>query len=293
MPIQRHNIHKTLCCLLCILCFFVAVSFFAQQTLRVDVDLVNVFATIQDEKGEFVPGLNREDFQLYDDDEPQQIAVFEKEGEVKSAIGMLLDTSGSMVDILPFMKRGVRDFTRSLSRIDDLFVISFGTNVKLIHKPTESQKQLEQNVEVLRPWGTSVLYDALKFGMDRIGRSEHERKALIVFTDGNDNRSNVTHGQVVQEAQLSSVLLYFVAIGSPVLIDSHTLESLANISGGRVQYVPKTEPVSPVLEKIRIELSKQYYIGYYVPRRQGYHRIRLEIPGKQLRIHAKTGYLVE
>ena len=81
-----------------------------------------------------------------------------------------------------------------------------------------------------------------------------------------------------EESQLSGVLLYFVAIGSPVLVDKHTVESLSGNSGGRVFYIPKAEPVMPYLSRIRTELSKQYYIGYYVSRTPGFHRIRVEIP---------------
>src|SRR5205823_5239839 len=134
------------------------------------------------------------------------------------------------------------------------------------------------------------LYDGLLYAMARVEKSERPRKALIVFTDGNDNGSNVSHGRVVEEIQSSAVLLYFVAIGSPVLIDSHTLEPLSDLSGGRTLYVPKQEAVSPVLEQIRTELSQQYYLGYYASRRPGFHQLRVEVPGRDVKIRSKTGY---
>src|SRR5262245_48472528 len=83
----------------------------AGQNLKVDVNLVNIFATVKDDRGNFVTGLTKEDFRIYDDDQPQDIQIFEKQQKVDSTIGILMDTSGSMVDILPFMKRGIRDFT--------------------------------------------------------------------------------------------------------------------------------------------------------------------------------------
>ena len=70
---------------------------------------------------------------------------------------------------------------------------------------------------------------------------------MIVFTDGEDNGSKVSHGRIVEEVQSSAILLYFIAIGSPVLVDSHTLEPLSELSGGRTLYVPKQEAISPVL----------------------------------------------
>jgi hypothetical protein len=126
--------------------------------------------------------------------------------------------------------------------------------------------------------------------MGKLDKSERPRKALIVFTDGNDNGSNVGHGRIVEEVQSSGELLYFVAIGSPILVDSHSLEPLSDLSGGRTLYVPKEDSVSPVLDQIRTELSQQYYLGYYAPRREGFHRLRVEVPGRNLRIRAKTGY---
>jgi Ca-activated chloride channel family protein len=276
--------------LICAAILFAAAAAYA-QTLKVDVNLVNVFATVKDAHGDFVTNLSRDDFRVYDDDQPQDIQVFEKQNKVDSAIGILLDTSGSMVDIIPYMKRGVRDFARALPKKDDLFLVSFGIKVLMLHASTQPEKQLEDSLNSLRAYGTSLLFDGLLYSMEQVEKSDHPRKALIVFTDGEDNGSTVSHSRVVQEAQRSAVLLYFVAIGSPVLVDSHTLESLSDISGGRTFYVPKQDSVGPIMDQIHTELGQQYYLGYYVERRPGAHRIRVEIPGRDLRIRAKTGYV--
>jgi Ca-activated chloride channel homolog len=272
----------------CILCACGSLCF--PQTLKVDVNLVNIFATVKDERGDFVTNLTKEDFRVYEDGQTQDIQIFEKQEKVDSTIGVLMDSSGSMVDILPLMRRGIRDFTRALPRSDDFFVVTFGTTVKLIHTSSQPQKHLEDSMIALRAYGTSSLYDGLSYSIAQVEKSERPRKALIVFTDGNDNGSNIGHGRVVEEAQRSSVLMYFVAIGSPILVDSHTLESLSTVSGGRTLYVSKQEAISPVLDQIRAELAQQYYLGYYAPRRPGFHQLRVEIPGRNVRIRAKTGY---
>ena len=261
------------------------------QTLKVDVNLVNVFATVKDDHGNFVTDLSKEDFRVYDDDRLQAVGVFEKQDKVESSIGLLMDASGSMVDIIPYMRRGVRDFTRALPKNnDDFFLVSFGTTVKLLHTSKQPVKHLEESLAGLRAWGTSSLFDGLLYSMEKVEKSDRPRKALITFTDGNDNGSNITHARVVQEIQESAVLLYFVAIGSAVLVDSHTLESLSEISGGRTLYVPKQDAIAPVLEEIRNELGQQYYLGYYLPHRAGFHHIRVEVPGRNVKIRAKTGY---
>lgn len=262
----------------------------AQDTLKVDVNLVSVFATVKDEQGNFVTNLSKDDFKVYEDDQPQDIQVFEKLDKVDSEIGMLIDTSGSMVDILPFVKRGVRDYSRALPKGDQFTLVSFGTGVRVVHTSTQTQKHLDESLAAVRAWGTSTMFDALRYGIEKVEKSDRPRKALIVFTDGNDNGSTIGHGAVSESIQKSGVLLYFVAIGSPILVDSNTLESLSSLSGGRTLYVPKQEALLPVLEQIRVELSQQYYLGYYAPRRPGSHRLRVEVPGRNLKIRAKTGY---
>jgi VWFA-related protein len=273
-----------------ILLLCAAVPLCVAQTLKVDVNLINIFTTVKDDQGQFVTNLTKDDFRVYEDDQLQDIQIFEKPDKVDSYISILMDTSGSMVDILPYMRRGIRDFTRSLPKTDQFFVASFGTTVRLLHNSSQSQKHLEDSMTGLRAWGTSVLYEGLLFGIEKLESSDRPRKALIVFTDGNDNGSTTSHGRITDELQKSGMLLYFVAIGSPILVDSHTLESLSDLSGGRTLYVPKQEAISPVLEQIRVELAQQYYIGYYASRREGFHRLRVEIPGRNLKIRSKTGY---
>src|SRR5215510_7255151 len=95
------------------------------QTLKVDVNLINIFATVKDDQGNFVTNLTKDDFRVYEDDQLQKIEIFEKQDKVESSIGFLMDTSGSMVDILPYMKRAIHDFSRTSRKSDDFFLVSF------------------------------------------------------------------------------------------------------------------------------------------------------------------------
>src|SRR5438552_2538855 len=152
------------------LCVFV-IHLAGQQTLKVDVNLVNIFATVKDDQGNFVTNLTKDDFRIYEDDQTQDIQIFEKQNKVDSSIGILMDTSGSMVDIMPFMKRGIRDFTRALPKADEFFVASFGTTVRLLHNSSQSQKHLDDSMTALRAWGTSTLYDALLYAIGKVEKS--------------------------------------------------------------------------------------------------------------------------
>jgi Ca-activated chloride channel family protein len=261
----------------------------SQQPLKVDVTLVNVVMTVQDEAGRFVTDLKESDFKIYEDGVEQKAAVFEKE-DVGSAVGLLLDNSLSMVDILPMMKTGILDFADHTKSFQELFVMTFGTRVRTIHDVRQPLPQLQNTLKTLGVQGTSVLFDALVEGLRKVGEREPQRKALLIFTDGIDTASKAGFKDVLIEAQKAGALLYFLPIGSRVLIDEHTIDSLAKESGGRVIYLRKDQPIRPAMESIRQELARQYYIGYYASRRPGFHSIRVEIPGRDVRIRAKTGY---
>jgi Ca-activated chloride channel family protein len=261
-----------------------------QGNLRVDVDLVNVFPTVQTPSGSYVTGLKAEDFHIYEDGFEQKIAVFETQ-DVESAVGVLLDTSLSMVDILPRMKTGLLDFAHHPSSFNEFFVLTFGTSVRVFHDVGQPVRRLEDDLKALGVKGTSVLYDALVDGLRKVGGRKPERKALVVFTDGNDTASKNGFRQVLLEAQKAGALLYFIPIGTRgILIDENTLEDLAQETGGRVIYLTRSQPVPPAMEAIRQELSKQYYIGYYTNRRPGFHSLRVEVPGRDVRIRAKSGF---
>ena len=260
-----------------------------QQPLRVNVDLVNVVLTVQDAKGSFVSDLTQESFRIYEDGVEQKVAVFEKEN-VASTVGLLLDNSLSMVDILPAMKAGLLDFAERTRNLDEVFVMTFGTRVRVLHDVKQRIAELQASLKNLTAQGTSVLFDALVEGLKKVGTREQQRKALIVFTDGIDTASRVGYKEVLLEAQKSGALLYFIPIGSRVLIDEHTIDSLARETGGRVIYLRKDQPVRPAMEAIRQELSRQYYLGYYTSRKPGFHSIRVEVPGRDVSIRAKSGY---
>jgi VWFA-related protein len=260
-----------------------------QEQLRVDVDLVNIVLTVQDNDGHFVTGLNEGDFRVSEDGVEQKIAVFERE-DVGSAIGILLDNSLSMVDLMPMMKAGLLDFAEHTKSFNELFVMTFGTRVRTLQDVHEPLHQLQANLKALGVQGTSVLFDALVSGLRKVAGREPERKALLVFTDGIDTASKAGFKDVLLEAQKAGALLYFIPIGSRILIDENTVNSLAQETGGRVIYLKKGDRVPPAMETIRQELSRQYYIGYYALHRPGFHSIHVEIPGRSVRIRAKSGY---
>ncbi len=263
-----------------------------QTVLKVDVNLVNIFATVQDDEGRYVGGLGREDFRLFEDGEERRIEIFEATADLSSSIGVLVDNSGSSASILGSIKSGVRDFSQRLTPEDEAFVVSFAIEAEVVHDLHEDLRLLPETLERLRSWGTSVFYDALSLGISKTAEGSHERKALIVLSDGNDNQSQVSYREIVQAAQSNMVLLYFVGIGPRVLIDDYTMDGLASMTGGRVVLLGRDQSISQALENIRDELGHQYYLGYHASAEPGLHNIEVEVPGSTWTVRARDGYLV-
>lgn len=265
----------------------------AQETLRVDVDLVGVFLTVHDSDGAYVSGLERDDFRVFEDGEERLIEVFETGDDVESSLGILIDNSGSSADILSAVRTGVMGFASRLASEDEVFVMSFGTETEVIHDFGEPRESLRQALEGLRSWGTSVFFDALDSGIRKVSRAGNTRKALIVLTDGGDNRSLRTYREVVQAAESRMVMLYFIGMGPPILVDTYTLQGLASMTGGRVFLMSGSQSPGAALDAIRDDLSRQYYLGYYSPAGPGNHAIEVEVPGGEFTVRAREGYTVD
>jgi Ca-activated chloride channel family protein len=264
-----------------------------QTTLRVDVNLVSVFATVQDEFGNFVTDLKQDDFLVFEDGRQLPIEIFEKRDDLRTSVGVLIDNSGSSADVLGSVRKGVEEFASGLSPRDETFIMSFAIEADVVHSFYQDRRQIPGVLARLRSWGTSVFYDAMYSGISTVAGGANERKALIVLSDGKDNRSETSYTAVVQSAQSNMALLYFVAMGAPILIDLHTIEGLASMTGGSVILVGRDEPVAGALRKINNELRNQYYLGYHASPDKGYHSIRIEVPGRNLQIRAREGYLVQ
>ncbi len=264
-----------------------------QSVLKVDVNLVNVFATVQDEEGRYVGGLSREDFRVVEDGEERRVEIFEPTADLSSSIGVLVDNSGSSASILQSIKSGVEEFSLRLAPEDESFVMSFAIEAEVVRDLHEDVRGLTGALGRLRSWGTSVFYDALSLGISKTTEGNHERKALIVLSDGNDNQSQTSYRDVVRAAQSNMVLLYFVGIGPRILIDTYTMDGLASMTGGRVVLLGRDQSVSQALENIRRELGHQYYLGYHASVESGFHSIEVDVPGRALTVRARDGYLVQ
>lgn len=260
------------------------------------VQLVEVYATVTDAKGELVMGLRQSDFQVVENDRPQEISAFAA-GEFPLTVALGVDRSFSMAGApLRLAKLASQTFLRQLRPGDRSMVIAIGNNADVIAPLSSDHEAQAQAVASLDAWSTTSLYDAVIVALDRL-EPEKGRQALVVFSDGADRYSEATSGQVLARARRSQALVYPITIGKtrvPAAVE------LATLTGGRSFLLRDVKELERTLTTIARELRYQYLIGYVpsVAPKPGVHewrsiRVTLKTPTNGLRVRARDGYIAE
>lgn len=258
------------------------------------VQLVEVYATVTDAKGELVTGLRREDFEVYENDRLQQISAFAA-GEFPLTVALGVDRSWSMAgDSLRLAKQASQAFIRSLKPGDRSMVVAISSEAAVVAPLSTDRFDQERAIAALDPWGTTALHDAIIASLDRLD-TEPGRQALVVFSDGVDRYSHATTAQVVERARRSPALIYPIAIGRtrPPL-----LAELAVLTGGRSFLLRDARELEKTLATIARELRYQYLLGYapvdpIVPGTAEWRPIRVALKTPGLRVRARDGYMTE
>ena len=258
----------------------------------VDVDVVHITTSVTDGGGNFVKGLPRQGFRVFENDVRQEITYFAAEN-VPLEIIVAVDVSGSMTEAMPAVKQATSRFLSALRPTDRVTLIGFNDNVFTLARPTADLATRLRAIDRLAPWGGTALYDVIVQAVDQLGR-QAGRRVLVVFTDGEDLNSHITLKAAEGRIEASDVVLYPIgqgrAAGAKSLKD--VLERLAVKSGGRA-FFQDVEHLDAVFGNILEELSNQYLLGY-VPkngRRDGVWRtVRVELPDRNLRVRARQGY---
>ena len=177
------------------------------------IELVNVTATVSDANGRFVPGLRQEDFIVYEDDVPQSVTQFSAE-RVPVSLGIALDTSGSMAGEKIDAARGAlnRFVFDLLDERDEVFLYRFGDTPVLLQGWTDDRPSLARALGRTAPDGGTAMYDTVARAVPMAEEGRHQKKALVVISDGNDTSSRVTSQELKQIIRQSDVLIYAVGI---------------------------------------------------------------------------------
>ena len=262
-------------------------------TEKVDVDVVQVTVTVTNDHGEFVAGLPQSAFHVLEDGKPQTVTYFASE-DVPLELVVAVDISGSMQAAMPKLKESVKAFLGAVPAENRLSLLGFNDTVfALTRRPTDPPEERVRAVDRLAPWGATALYDVIVRGIDMLG-ARTGRKALIVFSDGEDQGSHVTLDQVEQRLQASDVTLYMIGQGRGLDVDrlKKVMERLSTPTGGRVFAMASINQLSSAFDTLLEELSHQYLIGYPPPgevRDGKFHEIRVRVDGHK-NVRARTGY---
>jgi len=272
------------------------------KPLKKDVDLVLVPVTITDPMNRLVTGLEKENFQLTDNGQEQVIRHFSSE-DAPISLGVIFDVSGSMADKIDKSRQAVVEFFRTANPQDEFFLITFSEKPEVLVDFTSSIEDIQSKLVYAAPKGRTALLDAIYLGINRMQKAHYERKALLIISDGGDNHSRYTEGEIKSMVREADVQIYGIGLfdrdaktpeerEGPALLDEVT-----ETTGGRTFVIGSPNELADVATKIGIELRNQYVLGYRPtnPGRDGkWRKIKVKLnPPKglpPLHVYAKTGY---
>jgi len=239
------------------------------DTLRQNVNLVTVNATVTDPYGRLVTGLDQENFRVYEDGREQQVMRFE-EDDLPISIGTVFDVSGSMSDKIAKSRMAAVQFFKTANPADEFFLVDFSDRAELAQPFTTSIEELQNKLLYTSPKGETALLDAVYLGMSEMRSARNTRKALLIISDGGDNHSRYDEDDVKRFLRESDVQIYSIAIVDPYRCDAtpeecygpQLLQGLANMTGGRSFVINDPNELGDVATKISMELRNQYVLGY-------------------------------
>lgn len=266
-------------------------------------EIVVLQVMVEDRHGRYATDLNAEAFSVIEDGTPQTIAFFNKQ-DAPVTVGLLVDSSGSMRGVRDLVAVAAGTFVTSSNPEDEIFALTFGDDVR---PALPAEEPFTSDAAVLRralfdaiaARGRTALYDAVAEGLRYAALGMHERKVLITVSDGGDNASRTTFDDVIRQAQRSNALIYSVVVRDPLETEANPkrLKRLAEQSGGEAFEPHDIGDVPFVLQHIARDIRNMYTLGYSPAANKGPGlrkvQIRIEAPGRSLRVRTREAYLVE
>jgi VWFA-related protein len=299
-------------------------------TLKVDVNLVNLFFTVKDKDGQLIPHLTKENCSVAEDKTPQELKHFQAQNNQPLTLGMLLDTSGSQERVLPLEKQfGSQFLSEVLKSKDEAFLVSFDVDVDLLQDYTNSPRQLSRALDKAEintaagnggagvpgigqgpvpthgsPKGT-LLYDAVyQASTTKLGH-ETGRKAMIILTDGEDQGSEHKIQEAIEAAQKSNVIIYGILLADRGgygnfglgYSGDFSLKKMSDETGGRMINVGNNgKKLEAAFAQIEDELRTQYVAAYTPTNKKidgSYRKVAVECKadkGDALKVQVRKGY---
>lgn len=240
-------------------------------TIRSGTDLVALNVTAADSSGRAVTGLRQEQFTVYENDLEQTIAFFNSD-EAPVSWGLVLDRSSSMAMMIDDVYQAALHTIEEGTAADETFIVTFSEKPELIRDFESDRHRLENALLGLRAGGMTALWDATAFALEHILKGRHQKKVLVVVTDGDDNRSDLAFRDLVDLAEHYEVLIYTVGmVESAGFLDRfmsrapwrRDLEKLSDVTGARAHFPRNLDECRKTMKEIAREVGHQYTIGYY------------------------------
>jgi VWFA-related protein len=288
------------------------------QTLKVSIEVVNVYAVVKEKNGHLVPDLNKDDFEVTEDNVPQEIKYFSKQTDTPLTLGMMVDTSPSQERVLPVEQEQAKAFLNQVLRPRDLaFVLHFDLEVELLQDFTADVQRLTHAIDetVINGGGQGPLpstypgadvggthlYDAVWLAANELLKNEVGRKVLILMTDGEDQGSKEKLSSALEAAQKSDVIIYSVEISDQSFYHMRgmgyggdsVLRKLSEETGGRVVPVKNAAETAAAFQQIARELRTQYSLGYTSTNTKHdgtYRKIRVQVKSGNYKVQTRRGY---
>ena len=270
----------------------------AQDTpvFKVETRLVEVYATVRDNRGRYLDGLTQDRFQVLDNGVPQTVTAFES-NSARLTCALLIDTTGSMASVLPVVKNSVKNLIDELRDEDLVAVYNFNTRLIRRQDFTGDKAAAKQAVMRTTAAGATALFDAIaELAYEVAPRTG--KKVIIVFTDGADNSSLLNAQAAVKRAKKAGVPVYTIAegeaLGAKTLLNE--LKDVAEMTGAQSYLAHKTSDIGKIFTQISDDLQHTYMLAFKPAPNPDpkWRTIQLTVKGlKEPKIRAKEGYLPE
>ena len=267
--------------------------------IQVQVEAVSLGVAVSDDRGRFVSGLTAEDFVVREDGVPQDITFFAAEAAPLTIL-VLLDASLSMRASLDYVKEAAATFVDRLWEGDVAMIGEFNDRVRFGGEFTDDRFRLTANIMALDPLGPTALYDASILALERLHFADGDRKALLIFTDGDDSRSmgfgsEMSAGDAIEAARLTDSVVYAIGFeGNGARVNKRFLRRLAEETGGQALFPERTGDLIGSFERIEADLHAQYRLAY-IPRRAErngeWREVEVSVRGRRgLTTRTRNGY---
>jgi Ca-activated chloride channel family protein len=266
------------------------------------VNLVLVPATVTDPMNRLVTGLERENFEVYDNNIGQTIKSFSTE-DAPVTIGIVFDLSGSMTSKFARARKALSEFLRTSNPQDEFFVVGFNDKPAVIVDYTSEVDDVEARMVMLKPENRTALIDAVYLAVNKLRDAKYERKALLIISDGGDNRSRYTEGELRRVVRESDVQIYSIGIFDQYAATQEEqmgpilLTEVCDMTGGRLFRVADLNDLGDIATRISAELRNEYLIGYRpseVKKDGNWRKLKIRLvppPGlPPLTVHNRQGY---